>query len=114
MHIYNLPKALTNSLIVTDWSLGYRSAKPFLDRCSIQGKSNMAFKIIPIERKQSIQIDILESLQAYIWFAGCTNSCIIGVAARQWCGVLGAGCGSLQGRPTHQVKSHYNLALYLC
>ena len=31
----------------------------------------MAFKIIPIERKRSIPIDILESLQAYIWFAGC-------------------------------------------
>jgi hypothetical protein len=59
----------------------------------------MAFKIIPIEKKQSIQIDILESLQAYIWFAGCTNSCIIGVAAGQWCGVLGASCGSLPRPP---------------
>jgi hypothetical protein len=62
LHRASIPKASTNSLIVTDWSLGYKSAKPFLDRCSIQGKSNMAFKIIPIERKQSIQIGILEKL----------------------------------------------------
>jgi hypothetical protein len=54
LHRASIPKALTNSLIVTDWSLGYRLAKPFLDRCSIQGKSNMAFKIIPIKKKQSI------------------------------------------------------------
>jgi hypothetical protein len=38
------------------------TARPFLDRCSVQGKSNIAFKIIPVERKQSLQIGILEKL----------------------------------------------------
>ncbi len=45
------------------WRIGrLNTAKPFLDRCSVQGKSNMALKIIPVERKQSLQIGILEKL----------------------------------------------------
>ena len=33
-----------------------------IDKAVAQGKSNMAVKIIPIERKQSLQIGILEKL----------------------------------------------------
>ena len=57
-----MPKTSTNNLIVTDSSLSYQSAKPFLDRYSIQGKCKAALKIIPVERKQSVQIGILEKL----------------------------------------------------
>lgn len=49
----------------TNCSLRPRHARPslfYLDRCSIQGKFNIAFKLIPVESKQSLQIGILEKL----------------------------------------------------
>jgi hypothetical protein len=70
---YHTKEAITNRLIVTDWSLEHSQA--FLDRCSIQGKSNMAFKIIPVERKQSLQISILEK------FAVCFVAFLIPASA---------------------------------
>jgi hypothetical protein len=40
----------------------FKTAKAFLDCCRLQGKSNIAFKGIPVESKQSFQIGILKKL----------------------------------------------------